>query len=133
MYIWKCSDIFAVLCVVTAFEYLFVWTFSTHTVCTFPHRRICGNVHRYVQLCTLCVVNESGHLPYTPCLYTLHIVFCRCLCNLFKHISQCVRGHLPHTLISIRADFEYFFRKKSIFKIQHLHFIVVDVIMKSFV
>ena len=58
-------------------------------------------------MCTLCVVNVSGHLPCIPCLHTLHIVCCRCLCNLFKHIS--VRGNLPHKVISIHVGFKSFF------------------------
>ena len=118
---WKCSDICAVLCVVTVFKYVFVWTFATHTVCTFPHMYMW---YRYMCSSVLCVVNESGHLPYTLCLHTLHIVCCKCLCNLFRHIS--VRGHLSHSLISIYADFEYFFWKKSIFEIQCLNLVVVD-------
>ena len=108
MYMWKCSDICAVLCVVTVFRYLFVWTFARHTVCTFPHMYMW---YRYMCSCVLCVVNESAHLPYTLCLHTLHIVCCKCLQNLFMHIS--LHGHLPHRVISIHVDFKYFVQKEK--------------------
>ena len=101
------------VCCYSVFKYLFVWTFATHTVCTFPHKYMWQRTH----ICTRCVLLTCLDICHTLCVYihTLHIVCCKCLCNLFRHIS--VRGHLPHSLISIHVDFEYFFWEKSIFEI----------------
>ena len=84
-----------------------------HTPCVLFHIGVYVATYTYMCNCARCVLLTSLDICHTLRLHTLHIVCCKCLCNVFRHISVC--GHLPHSLISIRVDFEYFFKMKSIF------------------